>query len=128
MSIKNEEILGLIDSGSTKTYFGKKAANLAGDFEETDLRMKAANNNTIGIDGIAKINFNFSDISHVIPTRYIKSLNYDCIFGTDLLKTFGMWVDFGLGMCGFSGGDRGRLTSPIIPRDSHTWYRTPFRR
>ena len=50
LRIKNIDILGLIDSGSTKTYLGKKAANFLGKFHDTNLRMRAANNNTIGID------------------------------------------------------------------------------
>lgn len=46
-NIKNEQILALIDSGSTKTYVGQKAAKLLGKFDSTAIFMKAANNKTV---------------------------------------------------------------------------------
>ena len=105
LNINSERILGLIDSGSTKTYVNKKSASLLGKFESTDLKMRSANNNTIKIDGIKLVNFNLKNTNHAIPTRYIETLQYECIFGIVFLKKFQLWVDFGSGTCGFPGGE-----------------------
>ena len=51
LKMKNQNILALIDSGSTKTYVNDKAANLLGNFQESSAVMTAANNNTVELDG-----------------------------------------------------------------------------
>lgn len=128
LNINNEKILGLIDSGSTKTYVCGKTASLLGKFEPTDLKMKSANNNTVKIDGIKTVHFNLRNTSHDIPTRCIETLKYECIIGIDFLKKFELWVDFGSGTCGFQGGVRGKWTSPRNLRDSRVQFQISFTR
>ena len=71
INIKDEHILALIDSGSTRTYVGRKAAELLGDFENSNLMMTAANNNTIKIDGLKTFKYGIKEISNDIETRFI---------------------------------------------------------
>lgn len=104
IKIGNDDILALIDCGSTKTYLGKKAAKNLGHFENTDLGLRAANNNTIKVNGIKTLNFKIRNVEKRILTRYVDRLNYDCILGMDFLKTFGLRLDFGSGTCSLLGG------------------------
>lgn len=96
--------MSLVDSGSTKTYMGRTAAELIGNFESTTAFMTAANNNTVPVDGVRLLDYQLKSVSHKIPTRYIKSLNYDCIFGIDASKSYGMVIDFQSGVCSLPGG------------------------
>lgn len=112
LNIKNQQLMALIDSGSTRTYMGDSAANLIGNFEQTTASMTAANNNTVPVDGMRLINYTIKDVTHKIPTRHIKSLSYDCIFGIDALKSYGMIVDFQKGTCSLPEGETWKLDFP----------------
>ena len=112
LSMKNEPVLALIDSGSSKTYVGEKAAKLLGNFRDCSAFMTAANNNSVKVDGSRLVNFNLGNEHRTIPTRYIKSLQYDCIFGFDSLCAFGLLVDFHTGMCSLPGGKSWKVDFP----------------
>ena len=113
LNIKNEQIMALVDSGSTRTYMGDSAAKLLGNFEKTAACMTSANNNTIPVDGIRYVDYTIKNVSHKIPTRYIKSLSYGCVFGMDALKSYGMAIDFQTGVCSLpGGGDSWKLDFP----------------
>ena len=86
MQIKNKQVLALIDSGSSETYVGHTAAKLLGHFDDSDFVMQAANSNTVKIDGIKLVTYSLKELEQKISTRYIKSLDYDCIFGMGALK------------------------------------------
>ena len=115
LRVKEKQIFALIDSGSTKTYVNKSAAKLLGTFDKSESIMKAANCNIIRVDGIKDVTYNLCGMENNIPTRYIKSLDYDCIFGTDALKSFGMSVNFGTGECSLPGGKSWKVDFPDEP-------------
>ena len=112
LKVKEKQILALIDSGSTKTYVGRTATKLLGTFDESDLIMRGANSNMVKVDGVKAVTYNLKGVEHSMPTRYVKSLDYDCIFGTDTLKIFGVSVDFGTGMCSLPGRESWRVDFP----------------
>lgn len=119
LQIQNERVLALIDSGSTRTYVGENAANLLGNFESTDVMMKAANNNIVKVNGVKPINFSVRGVDHEIETRFISSLKYGCIIGTDFLRTFKVRIDFGSGVCSLPGG--GCSWQVNFPEDSQAF-------
>ena len=116
LKIKDKNIMALIDSGSTKTYIGKLGADVLGDFKNTDSIMTAANKNTVKVNGIKWIKFSLRGIEHRIETRFIESLSYNCILGTDFLRTFGLCIDFKEGVCYLPG--RGESWKVNFPEDA----------
>lgn len=88
---------------------GNSAASLLGNSEQTTACMTASKNNTTPVDGIRYVGYTIKGVSHKIPTRYIKSLSYDRVFGMEALKSYGMSINFSKGTCSLPGGrgDRG---------------------
>lgn len=83
---------------------GDSAAKLIGNFEKTTAFMTSANNNTVPVDGIRLVDYKIKNVCRKIPTRYIKSLSYGCVFGMDALISYGMIVNFQEGVCSLPGG------------------------
>lgn len=77
LNIKNEQIMALVHSGSTKTYMWDSAAKLSSNFEKTTACMTAANNNTMPVEGIRYVDYTIKNI-----------------FGMDALKFHGMTINF----------------------------------
>ena len=88
------------------------AANLVGKFDKIFATMTAANNRTVPVDGTRAINFSLKNVTRQILTKHIKSLDYDCILGVDLLKSFGMTVNFSEGICSLPGGESWKVDFP----------------
>ena len=116
LNINGDNVLALLDCGSTKTYVGEKASNLLGNFENTNLFMRAANNNLVKVDGLKSVKFSLCGVENTVPTRYIQSLQYQMILGLDFLSCFKLTVDYGSGTCSLPGG---RLWKVDFPDDAH---------
>ena len=116
--IGDEPILSLLDSGSTRTYVGPKAAKLLGKFDPSSATMIAANNNTVEVDGEKLVKYKLFDTSCNVQTRYIKTLRYDQILGLDFMEKFAFQVDFGKGICSLPGGRSWKVDFP----DSSTLF------
>lgn len=76
--------------------------------------LTAANNKSVKVDGIKLVTYSLRGIKKQIPTPYIRTLDYDCIFGMDSLKEFDIQVDFGTGVCSLPG----RVLETGFPRVS----------
>lgn len=64
--------------------------------------MTAANENSVNVSVVKLVNHYLQGISREIPTRYVESLQYDYIFGSDSLRKFGD-VDSHTSMCSLPG-------------------------
>lgn len=68
LCVQKRNILALIDSRSTLIYVEKTAANLLGDFDDTNVIMTAANKNSVKVDGIKSMNYALKGTEKQIPT------------------------------------------------------------
>ena len=104
LKIKDVQVLALLDSGSSRTYVCPSVAKLLGKSHSSDLFMKAANNNLLRVNGVEDVKYSLKGVEKVVSTRHIEALKYECIFGIDFMREYGMRIDFASGNCSLRGG------------------------
>ena len=95
LMIRDHKIWALIDSGSTRTYFGKDMIpRLSDALLPCNATVIVANNAVETVSGEAQIQFTMGSRRRELSVRTVPSLSYDCILGIDFLRSFEISIDF----------------------------------
>ena len=95
IKIRGHTVLGLIDTGATRSYLGKSFAPLLrNSLIPTNSTVIVANNAVERVAGEANIRLRVGKAQRTLPLRLVNSLSQDCILGMDFLQLFGLEIDF----------------------------------
>ena len=96
LDIMGAPVRALIDTGSTRSYVGRKLEGvLAKAFYPVRASVIVANNSVEQVKGEANLLFTINGQKSNLPVRLVTALSYDCVLGLDFLKLFKIELNFG---------------------------------
>ena len=105
VSISQNRVEALLDSGSTRSYVGKEMAEKLGEFQKIQAVMTAANKETTPILGEKDVFLTFKNEKHQLSIRYVNSLSCDFLLGFDFFQEFGLIMNFQRNTFHLRGGE-----------------------